>query len=234
METNYAVHPGALLAEDLESMDMTQRELSNRTGISTTIINELIKGKRSMNIGIAKKLEEVFGISAEFWMNVQTQYDLKAANPDNSLLHGQTELTKLGYTANQIADRLICYDSELSTAEGYEPCLTNLRLQKLLYFAQKEFVRNGKILFDDSIYHWQYGPVVKTVYHRFKDMEDKVLPHVADTPLRDEDEKLLRSAFNKYNKYVTSHLVTLTHKDKAWANSSPNDVITPQTIREYL
>ncbi len=48
--------------------------------------------------------------------------------------------------------------------------LTNLKLQKLLYFAQVEYMQshNGDLLFDDDIEAWQYGPVVREVYDAFK------------------------------------------------------------------
>lgn len=48
--------------------------------------------------------------------------------------------------------------------------LTNLKLQKLLYFAQVEYMQshNGDLLFDDDIEAWQYGPVVREVYDIFK------------------------------------------------------------------
>lgn len=235
MATNFTVHPGALLEEDLAGIGMTQKELSRQTGISTTVINELIKGKRSMNVNIAKKLEEVFGIPATFWMAAQAEFDLKSEQPDVYVTYGKNDdLTEAKYNANQIADRLLVYDSELIGTEGYEHNMTNLRLQKMLFFAQKEFIKNGKILFDDPIFHWQYGPVIKNVYRRFKGTNEPITEKVDDIPLSESDEKLLKSIFTKYNKYTTSYLVNLSHAEKVWKATNDNEKISPELIREYL
>lgn len=235
METNYAVHPGAILQESLTDINMSQRELSQKTGISTTIINELIKGKRSMNVGMAQKLEEQLGLPATFWMDVQAKFDLQSTKADALLQYGSKELQSAGYTANQIADRFICYNEESANNAEYQNDLTNLKMQKLLFFAQKEFIRNGKILFADPIEHWTYGPVIKSVYNRFRNNANTAIAeHPENTELSREDEKLLRKVFEKYNRYTASYLVTLTYKDKAWINTAPKEVITPQLIRENL
>lgn len=234
METNYAVHPGAILQETLTDTGMTQRELSQKTGISTTIINELIKGKRSMNVGMAQKLEEQLGLPATFWMDVQAKFDLQSTKSDVLLQYGSEELQNAGYSANQIADRLICYNEALNADAEYENCLTNLRLQKLLFFVQKEFIRNGKVLFDDPVEHWTYGPVVKSVYRRFQNTRNPISESVENVRLSQEDEKMLEKAFAKYNRYTTSHLVTLTHREKSWLATKTNEIITPELIKNSL
>lgn len=53
----------------------------------------------------------------------------------------------------------------LADLKGYE--ISNLKLQKLLYFIQKEAIKNNEIAFDDRIEAWQYGPVIPEVYYRF-------------------------------------------------------------------
>lgn len=45
--------------------------------------------------------------------------------------------------------------------------ITNLKLQKMLYFIQREEIKQGRIAFDDKIEAWQYGPVIPEVYFRF-------------------------------------------------------------------
>ncbi len=69
-------HPGEHLADELEARNLTQRAFSKATGLSSSVLNEIIKGKRDINPAIALKLEEALGISTETWMNLQVQYDL--------------------------------------------------------------------------------------------------------------------------------------------------------------
>ena len=72
---NYVVHPGILLREEIEALNLTQKEVSEKAGISKTIINEIIKGKRGINAEIAVRLESVLESPARFWLNAQSLYD---------------------------------------------------------------------------------------------------------------------------------------------------------------
>ena len=73
---NYAVHVGKFLKDALAAHNMKQNELSEKTGISKTIINEIINGKRGINANIAVLLEPVFGLPANFWLGIQNEYDI--------------------------------------------------------------------------------------------------------------------------------------------------------------
>ena len=72
---NYAVHPGILLREEIEALNLTQKEVSEKAGISKTTVNEIIKGKRGINAEIAVRLESVLESPARFWLNAQSLYD---------------------------------------------------------------------------------------------------------------------------------------------------------------
>src|SRR5271156_321103 len=75
-----ATHPGQiLLREFLEPMDMTQAELSRALSIPLNRVNELVRGKRGITPETALLLAGYFKNSAEFWMNLQTVYDLTRA-----------------------------------------------------------------------------------------------------------------------------------------------------------
>lgn len=73
---NYRLHPGVFLKDDLETLGMSQKTLAEKSGISKTIINEVIKGKRNITPAMAMKFEEIIGEPASFWMGIQTKYDL--------------------------------------------------------------------------------------------------------------------------------------------------------------
>jgi addiction module HigA family antidote len=72
---NYAIHPGVILKEELEFISLSQLKLSEKTGISKTIINDIIKGKRDINAQYAVLFENVFEHPAKFWLRLQSLYD---------------------------------------------------------------------------------------------------------------------------------------------------------------
>lgn len=73
----YTIHPGEILAEEfLKPLKVTQYRLAKSTGVPPRRINEIVQGNRSITADTALRLARFFGNSAQFWMNLQTQYDL--------------------------------------------------------------------------------------------------------------------------------------------------------------
>jgi len=75
-----ATHPGEMIKDELRERGMTQKQLAEQTGIKPSVLSETINGKRSVSLSVALALEKSFDIPADIWMNLQTQYDLDAAN----------------------------------------------------------------------------------------------------------------------------------------------------------
>ena len=75
-----ATHPGEMIKDELKERNMTQKSLAAETGIKASVLSETINGKRAISMNVALALEKVLGIPAEIWMNMQTQYNLDAAN----------------------------------------------------------------------------------------------------------------------------------------------------------
>ena len=74
------VHPGEMLMEEfLEPMHITQRELSNAIHVPYQRINEIINGRRGITPSTALRLARYFGMSEDFWMNMQLRWDLYRA-----------------------------------------------------------------------------------------------------------------------------------------------------------
>lgn len=70
-------HPGEmLLHEFLQPLGLTQRELAEKLGVSYPRVNELINGKRGVTPDTALRLERLFGMEAQFWLNLQLAWDL--------------------------------------------------------------------------------------------------------------------------------------------------------------
>ena len=80
-----ATHPGEVLAEEyLKPLGMSQKELAKALKISTNRLNEIVRGKRGVTADTALRLADHFRTSAEFWMNLQTAYDLSKARAARS------------------------------------------------------------------------------------------------------------------------------------------------------
>ncbi len=77
LSTEFLSHPGETLLELMEQYGVSQKELSIRIETSEKHINEIIKGKKSITVSFAKKLENVFKPEASFWINRQHIYDVK-------------------------------------------------------------------------------------------------------------------------------------------------------------
>jgi addiction module HigA family antidote len=74
-----AIHPGKILADDLKILDMSARKFSKHIGVAHNAAHCLITGKRSVTAEMALRLGRAFGTTPNYWLNLQTQYDLKKA-----------------------------------------------------------------------------------------------------------------------------------------------------------
>lgn len=74
-----AIHPGEILADELEELGVTPAELSRQIGVPPNRISQIIHGKRAITGDTALRLGHWFKTSAEFWLNLQTAYDLRVA-----------------------------------------------------------------------------------------------------------------------------------------------------------
>ena len=71
------IHPGEILLEEfLKPMEISQYRLAKDINVSARRINEIVHGKRSVSANTALRLGKYFGMSAQFWLNLQIRYDL--------------------------------------------------------------------------------------------------------------------------------------------------------------
>jgi len=70
-------HPGEMLLEEfLKPLNISQSELAEKLGVSYPRVNELIHAKRGVTPDTALRLEKLFGMEAQFWLNLQLAWDL--------------------------------------------------------------------------------------------------------------------------------------------------------------
>jgi antitoxin HigA-1 len=74
-----AIHPGEHLAEELEALNMSAAALARQLKVPTNRITGIINGQRAVTGDTALRLAHFFGTSAEFWLNLQSLYELRLA-----------------------------------------------------------------------------------------------------------------------------------------------------------
>ena len=83
------IHPGEILMEEfLEPMGISQYRLAKNINVPPRRINEIVHGKRSITADTALRLGRFFGMSPQFWLNLQTRYDLEVTE---DLLEGRLD-----------------------------------------------------------------------------------------------------------------------------------------------
>ena len=123
--------------------------------------------------------------------------------------------------------------------------ITNLKLNKLLYFAQGWYLsKYNEPLFDEQIEAWDLGPVVANVYQAYKPlgknhiMIDRNEDNLDESKVSVEQLELLIDVYNNYSKFSANELVEMTHvKDSPWDKvyvKNENKVIPNDLIKEYF
>jgi uncharacterized phage-associated protein len=118
--------------------------------------------------------------------------------------------------------------------------LSNLKLQKLLYYAQGfNLAIRGSRLFREDVEAWTYGPVVPAVYHEYKQYEGGALPSPSDfdvNAIDAESRQIIDEVFSVYGQYSAWKLANMTHDEPPWKNAyeSGNTTITDAAMIEYF
>lgn len=77
--TKRAVHPGEVLAEELRSVGVSPTELARLINVPPNRVTQIIHGRRGITGDTALRLGHWFGTAPEFWLNLQTAYDIRTA-----------------------------------------------------------------------------------------------------------------------------------------------------------
>ena len=73
------MHPGEHLQEELEALSMSAAELARQMDVPANRISQILRGERDITADTAMRLGHFFGTSAQFWMNLQSLYNLRVA-----------------------------------------------------------------------------------------------------------------------------------------------------------
>lgn len=136
------------------------------------------------------------------------------------------------YTAVDIANYF------LLKAQIDDELISNLKIQKLVYYAQGlHLVINETPLFDEQIQAWEYGPVVSSLYHEYKKhgsnaipAEESFDPDSIDT----ETKEFLDEVYSVLGQFSAIRLMDLTHEDQCWKDAWPNGIISLKAMQTDL
>ncbi|HEY4487314.1 MAG TPA: HigA family addiction module antitoxin [Candidatus Paceibacterota bacterium] len=197
---DFAVHPGETLREELETAHVSQVELAQRIGISEKHISQIINGESSITPDMAIKLERSLGVEAEFWANLQKNYDVTVARieSEQKLSKEVGEVKKFNCYSELVA--LGCVKNSRNLREKAENLLSFFGVDSLTYIPDVETVafRQGRGKFDQrSLAAWlrcgeveaskiEVGPFNKARVR-------EIIPEIKKlTPLPDDFSQLLQ------------------------------------------
>lgn len=122
--------------------------------------------------------------------------------------------------------------------------ITNLRLQKLLYYIQGYALRKcNEVAYSESIYRWPYGPVVTEVYFEYNIFRAKAISQPDDEEIngivkRLKKDQAIFSVINyvveKAYSFTAAQLVEKTHQETPWKSTNDSEIISCSVIAMYF
>ena len=147
-----------------------------------------------------------------------------------------TQAIKSPYGVEDVANYLIFLASRENQEKEREG-ITNLKLQKILYFAQAYYIAKlGKPLFTEKLEAWEYGPVVPEVYRKLKRNGSKPIILEKDkSNLSEDDKEVLQKVWDSFGGYSASRLVGIVHAHTPWKEAfvSDNKIISHKALKDY-
>ncbi len=143
----------------------------------------------------------------------------------------------MAYKALDIAKKMI-FKAQNDEPNGGER-LTNLKLQKLLYYQQGfHLAFFGTPLFAEDVEAWMYGPVVPAVYDEYSAYGSSALPEVKEpVSLSENEEELFNEVYDAYREFSAIGLMNRTHSERPWLDAVPHDrgtVISQESMMSYF
>lgn len=120
----------------------------------------------------------------------------------------------------------------------YGDIISNLKLQKLLYYSQGLHIAlSGEALFNDNIVAWQYGPVVENVYREFKVYGSGAIPvpeNFDNSYLSDNQLEILKDVYGVFGQFSALKLMEMTHSEMPWKSTPINGIISTQNLLSHF
>ena len=95
MTSSMLIHPGEMIKDEIIARGITQKELAKQMGVSYTVFNEILNGRRPVTTEYALLLEAALGINASIWIGLQADYNMQKAKQDKSLMKRLEKIRKI-------------------------------------------------------------------------------------------------------------------------------------------
>jgi uncharacterized phage-associated protein len=115
--------------------------------------------------------------------------------------------------------------------------ITNLKLQKLLYYAQGYYLaKKDNPLFNEDFLAWDHGPVIRKIYNKYKENGANGINYNKDFNIiiDIETEKILEEVYENYGQYTAWKLRNMTHEEEPWKTTERNDIISKDKIKKFF
>lgn len=137
------------------------------------------------------------------------------------------------YSAELVARHLLWFESK----KGEDADMTNLKLQKLLYYVQGfHLAMTGEPCFGEPVMAWQHGPVVASVYEKYKCNGSNPIPLPESAPGEiDEDTvAIIEEVATVYGQYAAWRLRDMTHEEKPWLDTPRLTEIKQEIMADFF
>lgn len=95
MTSSMLIHPGEMIKDEIIARGITQKELAKQMGVSYTVFNEILNGKRPVTTEYALLLEAALGTNASIWIGLQADYNMQKAKQDKSFMKRLEKIRKI-------------------------------------------------------------------------------------------------------------------------------------------
>jgi len=139
----------------------------------------------------------------------------------------------MSVSAHAVADYLLTLQDDESGE-----LISNLKLQKLLYYAQGyHLALFDKPLFDEQILAWKHGPVVRSIWEKYRDFESRAIPRpdrYDPRALKKETKEFLNEVYQVVGQFSAWKLRNMTHEEAPWKDTRQGGVITRKAMKTYF
>jgi uncharacterized phage-associated protein len=141
------------------------------------------------------------------------------------------------YDVLKIAKKII---HRANSDNDYGDVITNLKLQKLLYYLQGyHLAMFNRPIFKDDIEAWMYGPVVPCVYDEFNSFGSSAIILGSDEKiieLKKDEEELFNEVYDIYSQFSAIKLMKMTHNETPWKNTTvgKGNIISKKDMEKYF
>lgn len=95
MMSSLLIHPGEMIKDEIIARGITQKELARQMGVSYTVFNEILNGKRPVTTEYALLLEAALGTDANIWIGLQADYNMQKVKQDKSFMKRLEHIRKI-------------------------------------------------------------------------------------------------------------------------------------------